>query len=258
MTDAPEQYNSLADALAAFQTELPTVAKGNTARIPGKDGRTGYTYDYADLKDVSEAILPRLARVGLAWTTSIDTGDNAGIVLKWELIHGASEQSRSGSVPVGRAGQDWQSLGSSITYARRYTLLAVTGVAPGGDDNDGEGARAGANPDRVAAPNGGTPIQRPQELLPPGLYDLSALDTKEATLAMYRKAKAAGHLPLLVGVPNPDTGSIDSQELGQYLIALGKSFPPTQEEMEAAAIAEHEAEMERQQAQHDQQIAVEP
>jgi hypothetical protein len=250
MTDnpAPEKYDTLADALAGFQATLPTVAKGQTARIPGKEGKTGYSYDYADLTDVSEAVLPSLARVGLAWTTAIDTAENGAIVLKWELMHGASDTSLSGSVPVGRAGQDWQSLGSSITYARRYTLLAVTGVAPGGDDNDGEGARAGSDPNRQAAPNGGTPVPRQADPLPAGLYDLAALTTKDATLAMFRKAKAAGHLALVVGVPNPDTGEIDSVEFGQYLITLGKSFPPTAEEAEAAAVAAHEAEVAAQEA----------
>lgn len=242
MTDAP----NLATALAAFQATLPTVAKGNTARIPGKEGRTGYTYDYADLKDVSETVLPALAAQGLAWVTAIDTNEAGAIVLRWQLIHGASDQVLSGSVPVGRAGQDWQSLGSSITYARRYTLLAATGVAPGGDDNDGAGAHAGSNPDRVAAPNGGTPVPRQADPLPAGLYDLASLTTKETTLAMFRKARAAGHLALIVGVPNVETGGIDSVEFGQYLIALGSSFPDPEAEAaaaEQAAIEAHEAEL---------------
>jgi hypothetical protein len=238
-------HTNLADALAAFQANLPSVVKGNTARIPGKDGKQGYNYDYADLTDVSEAVLPRLAAQGLAWTTGIDTADNGGIVLKWALIHGASQEQLSGTLPVGRPGEQWQSLGSSITYARRYALIAATGVAPGGDDNDGRDATAGAAPERQdRRPAPPAPIrEQPRGDLPPGLYDLSTLTTKEATLAMYRQAKQAGHLPLIVGVPD-EQGTIQPVEFGQYLIAHGKSLPDPAAEAEAAeaaAIAAHEA-----------------
>ena len=33
-----------------------------------------------------------------------------------------------------------QDIGKAITYARRYALCAVTGLAPGGDDDDGKSA----------------------------------------------------------------------------------------------------------------------
>jgi hypothetical protein len=240
MTDAPTHKN-LANALAAFQAHLPTVNKGQTARIPGKEGKSGYSYDYADLTDVSAAVLPALAAQGLAWVTALDTTENGAIVLNWWLLHGESGESLTGSVPVGRPGEQWQSLGSSVTYARRYCLIAVTGVAPGGDDNDGEGARAGADPNREAAPNGGTPVPRERAYLPLGLYDLASLTTRDATLAMFRKAKAAGHLALLVGVTD-DQGTVTEQEFGQYLIALGSTFPNPEAD-EAAAVAAHEAEV---------------
>jgi hypothetical protein len=247
MTDDSAVTTNLATALAAFQANLPTVAKSQTARIPGKEGRTGYTYDYADLTDVSAAILPALAAQGLAWLTAVDTAENGAIILKWELMHGPSGESVSGSVPVGRAGEQWQSLGSSITYARRYCLVSVTGVAPGGDDNDGAEATAGGTPDparqsRPQPSNTGPIREAPRGDLPSGLYDLASLTTRETTLAMYRKAKAAGHLALLVGVPD-DAGTIQSVEFGQYLIDLGKSFPESAEEIERRQIAEHEAEL---------------
>jgi hypothetical protein len=61
---------SLDAAMAYLQTHLPRVAKGETAEITGttKDGRP-FTkkYDYAQLDDVSEAILPLLGRLGLSW-----------------------------------------------------------------------------------------------------------------------------------------------------------------------------------------------
>lgn len=85
MTDAstqPTQPANLYMALAEFQSVLPSVKKGQTARVQGRDGKSGYSYDYADLTDVTEAILPALANVGLAWVTMVNTADDQ-ITLDW-------------------------------------------------------------------------------------------------------------------------------------------------------------------------------
>jgi hypothetical protein len=234
-TDAAHPAPNLATALALFQRTLPSVAKSNTARIPGKEGKAGYAYDYADLTDVSAAILPALAAQGLAWLTALDTAENGALVLKWELMHGASGESVSGSVPVGRPGEQWQTLGSSVTYARRYCLIAVTGVAPGGDDNDGADARAGAAPEPRR-----NPVAPAPEHLPAGLYELGGVADVEAARAMFRKARAAGHLALLIGVPTPD-GGVESIPFGKWLTDLAKTLEA--EDADAAAIAAHEAEL---------------
>lgn len=242
---APTEHPTLWHALAAFQRNLPSIRKGQTATVNRKDGGPGYSYDYADLTDVSEVVLPALAAQGLAWITSLDTREDGTLVLNWELVHGASADSRVGTIPVGRAGQDWQSIGSAITYARRYALTAATGVAPGGDDNDGKDARAGGTPQRDTAPK--------QEYLPAGLYDLGGLTDVESTRVMFRRARAAGHLHLLV--LQGDDG--DAVPLGKYLtdlgITLGQEAPdapaPAEQSQddadaaEAAAVAAHEAEL---------------
>ena len=253
----PTAHKNLATALAAFQTNLPTVAKGQTARIPGKEGKSGYSYDYADLTDVSAATLPALAAQGLAWVTALDTHENGGIVLTWSLLHGESGEALTGTVPVGRAGQDWQSLGSAITYARRYCLVSATGVAPGGDDNDGEGASAGAPPQaRQARPLAPTaPIVQESGPLPEDLYRLSSLDSLEAVKDMYRQARAAGHLKLTIPVPD-ERGTLIDTSFEDVLAVVAERFkaPAThdhdaEEAAEAAAIAAHEAELaSRQQA----------
>jgi hypothetical protein len=265
MTDNSALHGNLADALSAFQATLPNVAKGNTASIPGKDGRTGYRYDFANLTDVSAAVLPALAAQGLAWMTMIDTTESGQIVLKWCLMHGASDQRLTGSVPVGRPGEQWQNLGSSITYARRYCLLAVTGVAPGGDDDtDGANVTAGGAPQsqgqpryeprQAPRPAPDAPIQQATGDLPADLYDLSGITTVEEARAMYRKAKAAGHIGLLVSVQSPD-GTSATQPFGAWLSELANSLTADDAEAaEAAAVAAHEAEMERQQAEHDRQM----
>lgn len=244
----PVEHESLGAALAAFQRTVPNVRKGNQAAIPGKDGRTGYTYDYADLSDVTDAVLPLLGAQGLAWHNALDTDDQGNIVLGWELMHGASGQTRTGRLPIGRAGTDWRSLGSSITYARRYALTAATGVAPGGDDDDAAASVAGQQR-QTQAPRQ-SPVAVQPERLPEGIYDLSGLTDLEAVRALFVKARAAGHLNLLVGVPDA-AGTVQEEAFGKYLTDLGNKYAPapdeapadapSEEDAEAAAIAAHEA-----------------
>jgi hypothetical protein len=251
-----EHFEGFGQALAAFQRRLPTVAKGNRGTIPGKDGKQGYSYDYADLTDVSEVVLPLLGQVGLSWHTALDTVDGNRIVLRWELLHGDTGTGRTGTLPIGQAGANWQNLGSSITYARRYALCAATGVAPGGDDDDAAASVAGGAGNAPAQRQ--TPPQAPVEVpkaarLPAGLYDLSTMTDLEAVRAVFRKARAAGHLGLLIGVPG-EGGVVSEMAFGEYLTKAGEALTPapgeapdeapepeTPEEAERRAIAEHEA-----------------
>lgn len=124
---------SLAAALAAFQAELPRVEKGNTAKV--KTEKASYSYRYADLAEISPIVLPLLAKHGLAWATYPTLKGDGRFVLVYELSHITGE-CKSGEYPLPDSKASPQVLGSAITYARRYALCAVTGVAPGGDDDD--------------------------------------------------------------------------------------------------------------------------
>src|SRR5579863_7052788 len=129
---------TLAEALAQLQGRLPRVAKEHTAKVETKTGGN-YKYAYADLTDVSAAILPILSELGLSFTArpSILTVDGVNrFVLHYSLLH-ISGSELSGTYPLpdpDRLGP--QDLGKAITYARRYSLTAITGLAPGGDDDD--------------------------------------------------------------------------------------------------------------------------
>jgi hypothetical protein len=126
---------NLASALAAFQAELPRVGTDNLGVIPGKDGKQGFKYKYANLAEVSHAALPLLARHGLSWSCKPTLLDGK-LVLHYVLRHRSGEQDE-GFWPL--QGATPQQLGSSITYGRRYCLTAVTGIAPD-DDDDGAAA----------------------------------------------------------------------------------------------------------------------
>lgn len=133
------KHASLSAALAAFQAELPSVAKDSQ--------NTHFKSRYADLADMSRVVLPALAKHGLSFM-SAPTLTERGFVLKYALLHESGE-SFDGEYPLNAAANDQQK-GSSITYARRYALGAVTGVAAG-DDDDGN---ASVQAKQVAAPAG--------------------------------------------------------------------------------------------------------
>jgi len=126
---------SLAAALVAFQAELPEVVKGDSAEVQTKTGGT-YRYRYANLADVTRVVMPVLARHGLAFMSRPHFGSD-GFMLAYTLVHESGE-CREGCYPLPATGSP-QAIGSAITYARRYCLLAVTGVAPD-DDDDGQAA----------------------------------------------------------------------------------------------------------------------
>lgn len=128
-----EKHASLTEALAAFQAEIPSVAKSNEAKIVTKDKGT-YGYTYADLSDVTDAALPILGKHGLAWVTIPTMDPERGFVLLYSLRHGT--ESIDGVYPLPAPTTQAQTVGAAISYARRYTLCAVTGIAPGGDDTD--------------------------------------------------------------------------------------------------------------------------
>ena len=137
---------AFAEALAAFQAEMPTVRKNQRANAGN------YSYDYADLTDITEAAAPVLARHGLSWTAA-PTITEHGFVLRYALLHSAGHR-EAGDFPLPDPAKfSAQQIGSWLTYARRYALCAVTGIAPGGDDDDAVKAGDARSADITHAPH---------------------------------------------------------------------------------------------------------
>ena len=89
---------------------------------------------YADLEAVMEACSEALEKNGLAvWQSVTEEGDR----LITRLYH-TSGQWMEGYTPLIIAKNDMQGLGSAYTYARRYGLMAMLGIAP--EDDDGNAA----------------------------------------------------------------------------------------------------------------------
>src|SRR5258708_5073372 len=157
MTDKPAPPApppTLAAALAELQTRLPYIGKESEAVMPGKNGGRPWGYKYADLATISREVLPLLGELGLAFTArptmSVRHEGKDECVVACKLLHVAGED-LAGEYPLPQSGSP-ESIGSAITYARRYTLLAVTGAAPDEDDDDAQSAEQGARAQRNMPP----------------------------------------------------------------------------------------------------------
>lgn len=95
---------------------------------------------YADLSEVIRASRTALVQNNICVIQSLASSESSstGLALVTYLGH-SSGQCITSMMPILSAKTDPQSLGSAITYARRYTLAAIAGVSIG-DDDDGEKA----------------------------------------------------------------------------------------------------------------------
>lgn len=135
---------NLNKALSLLQGELPRITKTKTGKVEGqnKAGKFfSYDYAYADLGDVVADVGPLLAKHGLAFHCgpTRDPADRRQMILVWSLLHESGEE-KTGEWPLGAADQKPQSLGSAITYGRRYCFTAATNIVLE-DDDDGQRAQ---------------------------------------------------------------------------------------------------------------------
>ena len=127
-------HETLAAALAAAQAAMPPVVKDRVAKIgPGRE------YRYADLATILATVRPVLGAHGLALTQRTQIRGEA-IVLLTELRHASGEVLDS-EYPVAAIGIKHQDMGGALTYARRYALCGLVGIAA---DEDDDGASAPA------------------------------------------------------------------------------------------------------------------
>lgn len=116
-----------AEAFAAAQGEMKNPTKDNTADA-GK-----YKYSYADLAAVYDACKGPLTKHGISILQSPST-NQAGVSVTTMLIHSSGEWVSS-TLTIGCNKNDAQGIGSAISYARRYSLSAMVGLAPEDDDD---------------------------------------------------------------------------------------------------------------------------
>ena len=89
---------------------------------------------YADLSSVVDATIDAFTNNGFAVLQPCNT-DELGNFVETVLLHESGDTFNS-KVYLSLSKQDMQGLGSAITYARRYGLLGMAGIAPEDDDGN--------------------------------------------------------------------------------------------------------------------------
>ena len=113
----------IASALHQVQGQLTAVSRSSE----------GYNYKFADLASCWDSVRQPMADAGLALIQTTYVTAEGENVLVTTLLHTSGEWI-SGELLVRPVKADPQSLGSSLSYARRYGMMGMLGISASDDD----------------------------------------------------------------------------------------------------------------------------
>ncbi len=122
-----ENMNELFEALSKAQSEMTGAKKGSENPF--------FKSKYADLHAILEAVRESLAKHSLCVIQTVNIQQEGSAAVITTLGH-KSGQWIQGSCPIINTKGDAQGMGSAITYARRYSLAAICGIAQMDDDGN--------------------------------------------------------------------------------------------------------------------------
>jgi len=198
----------LAKALSAAQAEFGTV--------PQSGKNPFHKSTYSTIEDYVNAAKPILAKHGLSISQAPNLMESQ-FVLTTILMHESGEHIVSNQ-PIFSAKQDAQSMGSAITYARRYAYGAVLGMASGDFDDDGNAAAA--KPTKQANPPKTQPPAKP-----PAPKNPSKAGRGATNATIEERVNAAPHLGGLTALYDGLKGEIEAMsedERNEVLALFGK------------------------------------
>src|SRR3981189_1069973 len=163
MHRSSETIGAIAAALAKAQAEAANPEKPLVATIRGRDPREAErTFRYAPLSSGLEIVRKSLGQheIATVQTTAIDR--EAGLIrLTTVLAHSSGEWMSSDwpVCPIADASAP-QRMGAALTYARRYALFTLVGIA--GEDAPAAPDLPVVKSNGIApkASNGGLPVQQ--------------------------------------------------------------------------------------------------
>lgn len=124
------QVDELQDALAQAQGEMEEASIDSNNPF--------YKSNYADLASIIRASRKALAKYGLSVSQPVRT--IRGKRYLFTRLGHSSGQWIEGDIDLSPPKEDIQTLGSYITYLRRYCYAPMVGVVASGEDDDGEKA----------------------------------------------------------------------------------------------------------------------
>ncbi|WP_409361891.1 ERF family protein [Bartonella heixiaziensis] len=128
-----QNYQNFVRDLSAMQTECQDIEKNST--------NTHTNSKYATLDQYIDAVKDALATYDFALFSRIKSQTATNVTIEIILSHPSGNQiSTEGTFPIDSTGSknSIQSVGSTLTYARRYLLGMLLNVASKEDDTDGQ------------------------------------------------------------------------------------------------------------------------
>lgn len=132
-----EHTNEIATALSLAQGEMTNAALSAT--------NPHFKSTYSKLEDVWDACRLPLSKNNLAVIQFSEFDDLTGRVVITTRMEHKSGQWYESVLSLKSAQDTPHAFGSTITYGRRYSLMAIAGIAPGETDDDGN-AGSGKKP----------------------------------------------------------------------------------------------------------------
>lgn len=167
-----ESIQNLAKALAEFQSEVENPK--NIAFNPYFNSK------YAPLEEVLNISRPLLSKHGLSISQS-PSGDGQNVHIHTLLLHNSGEWIEFDPLTLRAEKVSPQSVGSAITYGRRYALSSILGLSSE-DDDDGNYASEPRTHDSRKEENKNNPDDK---------FELSEAQIKRAYAIGYKKGKTA-------------------------------------------------------------------
>lgn len=122
-------------AFAQMQSEMPVITENGQIKV-GNEVRSRY----ALFEDINDAIKPILQKHGFAIMFKTKTAKDSASVVPI-LMHKDGHRELGEAVELGAdtsgSKNSVQSIGSSVSYAKRYGLLALLNITTRGEDDDG-------------------------------------------------------------------------------------------------------------------------
>lgn len=125
--------NKIAPAFIAAKREFAPLLKDKA--------NPAFRSKYADLGACIDSVEDALLKHEIVVFHQTSEDQN-GVTVECVLMHSSGEMLRGGPLHVPAAKQDPQGYGSALTYARRYSLMSLCGIAP--EDDDGNAAAKAA------------------------------------------------------------------------------------------------------------------
>ena len=150
MTPAVPDRAELYKALAKAQGEIQAAEATQTAEIRKKDDYSVvlYTFKYANLADCLEVIRKPLSDNELCLIQIPSLGDNNAVHMRTVLGH-SSGQTISCEMTMYPVNTNPQSIGTCMSYLRRYSLCSLVGVAQFDDDGKMAGEKDPEDYERI-------------------------------------------------------------------------------------------------------------